>query len=592
MREHYIKRNKRNSTPSKILFYDTETHQRKQDNKTIHTLKLGVARYVEIRKNQIARDKYYVFHTPEEFWNIVEKLSEEKKRLWLIAHNQHFDFNVVNGFEELGKRGWKLEKIVMETDIFFLTYRKKNKTLLIVDSMNYFKTSIEEMGKQIGIPKLKVDFQNVADEKLLEYCKRDVEILSEYFLRFLKWWRENNLGNFSKSVAGLAFNSFKHRFLKHKILVHFNQEAIQLELESYRGGRNECFFLGEVNEKIYKLDVNSMYPFVMRYNPYPIKLRKILTDVTVDKLRILLERYLGIADVYIETDEPAYGIKRNKLIFPIGSFRAVLTTPELKYALEHNHIKKIYKVALYDPGYIFKDYVDYFYNIKLEAEKQGDKLTRNFAKLMMNSLYGKFGQRVRELTEITYPTIMKYGSITAVDLDTQEKYKIYFINGKPYKLEKTHKLFYDGSISIASHVTAYARMYLYFLMKTAGLDNVYYTDTDSLFVNQRGFENLKPFIGEQLGFLKIEGETDNLIIYGLKDYRFGNERKIKGVKPESPQIADNIYLVETWHRTKTLITKGYTGQVITENRVKILQRTYDKGIVTETGRVKPLVLKE
>ncbi len=59
-----------------------------------------------------------------------------------------------------------------------------------------------------------------------------------------------------------------------KMLVHMKPEVIKLEIDSYRGGRNECFFIGEAHGEFYKLDVNSMYPYVMATHYYPIKCLK------------------------------------------------------------------------------------------------------------------------------------------------------------------------------------------------------------------------------------------------------------------------------------------------------------------------------
>ncbi|MEM4979009.1 MAG: DNA polymerase, partial [Candidatus Nezhaarchaeales archaeon] len=288
MKPHYIKDNKSLRIPQNIIFYDTETYEKKVFNKHFHYLRLGVLRCVRLSGTKIVSDKYYIFKTAEEFWNVVERYARKKTRLWLVSHNQHFDFNVVNGFRELITRGWQLKRLVIESDIFAVKFTKDERTILVVDSTNYFKAPLKDLGEQINLPKLTVDFERATDEELITYCKRDVEILSEYFLRFLRYWVENDLGTFGVSIASLAFNAFKHRFLKHKILVHDNREAIELELDSYRGGRNECFRIGEVREKIYKLDVNSMYPFVMRFNPFPVKLKRVLKDLTPEALRLLL----------------------------------------------------------------------------------------------------------------------------------------------------------------------------------------------------------------------------------------------------------------------------------------------------------------
>ncbi|GAI25381.1 unnamed protein product, partial [marine sediment metagenome] len=81
-------------------------------------------------------------------------------------------------------------------------------------------------------------------------------------------------------------------------------QAIDLERASYKGGRVECFFLGELkNDNYYILDVNSLYPFVMRNNSYPVKYLQISHNIKSDTCRSYLEHKSIIAQVLIDTDE-------------------------------------------------------------------------------------------------------------------------------------------------------------------------------------------------------------------------------------------------------------------------------------------------
>ncbi len=182
MKPHYIKHNVINSIPQNMIFYDTETHEVNEDGKRIHKLRLGWLRYVRLHGDKIVADEYHYFTSPDLFFGYVEKYAREKSRLWVISHNQHFDFNVLGGFRQMARRGWILRKFVIDSDLFILHYVKASKRVVFVDTLNYIKAKLEDMGKQIGLEKLKINFENTSDEELSEYCKRDVEILSEWFL--------------------------------------------------------------------------------------------------------------------------------------------------------------------------------------------------------------------------------------------------------------------------------------------------------------------------------------------------------------------------------------------------------------------------
>ncbi|GAI91252.1 unnamed protein product, partial [marine sediment metagenome] len=75
-----------------------------------------------------------------------------------------------------------------------------------------------------------------------------------------------------------------------------------MERESYKGGRVECFFLGSLeNDSYYMLDVNSLYPFVMRSNPFPVKYIRISHNYTVGGLHRIVRTKAVVAKVLIET---------------------------------------------------------------------------------------------------------------------------------------------------------------------------------------------------------------------------------------------------------------------------------------------------
>ena len=59
--------------------------------------------------------------------------------------------------------------------------------------------------------------------------------------------------------------------------------------------------------------------------------------------------------------------------------------------------------------------------------------------------------------------------------------------------ESTDVLAYDSCPIIASTVTAYARCYLFDIMRKAGLENVLYCDTDSVFLTEDGYEGIRSF---------------------------------------------------------------------------------------------------
>jgi len=364
-----------------------------------------------------------------------------------------------------------------------------------------------------------------------------------------------------------------------------------MERESYRGGRTEAFYIGRLPKgKYYKLDVNSMYPFVMRERLYPTKLIRLETQPSLSGLKRALQRFFVIAHVRIKVDKPIVAIKGERLIFPVGEFDAFLTSPELELLMKHGEILKVYKYAIYEQHPIFKDYVDFFYTLKEKYTKEGNSAFKQIAKLFLNSLYGKFGQRTRLFDKVG-ECEHEDGYEVVFDVETGKRITYRYLNNEVWVESEEYVEGENSMVVIASAVSAYARCYLWSLIEKAGLENVFYCDTDSLIVNEEGYERLRDYLDDyKLGYLKCEGVSEFVEIRNAKDYTFGEEVKRKGVKKNAVEIAPNIFKQEQFERLRSAWRKGRVNEVIVKEQIKELKQEYKKGIVTESGRVKPFVL--
>ena len=375
-----------------------------------------------------------------------------------------------------------------------------------------------------------------------------------------------------------------------KIWIHRHEKVIELEKKSYFGGRTEAFYIGKINEPVWYLDINSMYPYVMKTQKYPIKLIKYSDKFNnLSQLKEIIKKYCVVAEVELDTDEPVYPLRlKDKTIFPTGNFITYLNTPEIKYALEHNHIKNIRQIAVYLARDIFSSYVDYFYSKREECKRNKDNLRATLYKLLLNSLYGKFGQTVRIIELDKIIDDCKFEIEEVYDDYGNKQYDFIYFGNSVFKKTKTKNPSHWSFLAIASHVTAYARILLWQYIKKAGYHNCYYCDTDSVFVNRKGYENLKSDIDDyKLGKLSIEKTADNIVIYGLKDYVFGNDVKLKGIKKNAVKIDTNTFLQLQFPRMSRVIRDDMSDYIVITKQIKQLKRQYDKGIVTSSGWVVP-----
>lgn len=589
-RPHYLKVNNSQEYPRHCIWLDTETNPVQVDADTVkHVLNFGWACYRRrSRGHKWSKPQWFRFTSIDQFWLWVTEHVGPKEAYTLFAHNGSFDLPVLDAFNWLQDDGWELKNAVIESPPIILKWSKDGRSIRFIDTLNIWRMSLTAIGDSIGIPKMAFPDDDASDEYWDAYGKNDVVIIMEAVIKWFEFLREHQLGGFAPTLASQAVRAYRHRFMKHKILIDDNDIALDMARASYHGGRTECFYIGEVDGPLYQLDVNSMYPAVMKESNMPTKLIGVYRRVKHLELAKLLKDFSIVAEVSLSTDVPAFPqFVQGKLIFPVGDFDTVLTTPELIYALDNGYITSIDKVAVYEQAVIFADYVDYCYNLRLKGKAAGDSAATFYIKIMMNSLYGKFGQRGRIYETIEQVNSKEIKSWTEIDADTREVIHYRQFAGQVQELIEEPES-RDSHPAIAAHVTAYARMQMWHIYQQAGLKNCYYSDTDCVVVNGAGFERLDNLIDEHtLGMLKLEQTIDHASIRGPKDYQFDSTERIKGVRKTATWLAPNTVQQEQWAGLKGLMARGDLTAPTTKTIVKHLKREYTKGTVTRTGRVVP-----
>ena len=147
--------------------------------------------------------------------------------------------------------------------------------------------------------------------------------------------------------------------------------------------------------------------------------------------------------------------------------------------------------------------------------------------------------------------------------------------------------------AIASHVTAYARAYLWSLFQRVDPDRVIYCDTDSLIVGDEGAGILAEIESEHaLGGIKREWSAPWIEVHGAKDYRTPDKLVCKGVRAKARWLDESTVEQEQWSSLPGLIHTGQLSAPTTIQMTKHLARVYGKGKVAPGGEVSPLTLAQ
>ena len=400
---------------------------------------------------------------------------------YLMTH----DFEYVESNE---KRNKTFSTLISDMGLFYqievyFEVGKKTKKVTFIDSLKIINQSVESMPKTFKIPenKLEIDYnepREIGHEltgEEIAYIKNDVVIVA----KALKYLFDMGL---TKMTAGSnALSEYKeimklNRF--RNLYKPLNYEIDKDIRRAYRGGftylnpiyKNKDVASGEV------LDVNSLYPSVMYKEILPFgEPFFYVGEYKEDKVYPLYIQRLTCSFKIKEGKIPTIQIKHSRFVDneyltdsgeePVA---LTLTSVDLKLFLEQYDVWDLN----YESGWKFKgmrglftEYIDKWIKVKNEATISGNKGIRQVAKIMLNSLYGKF----------------------ATSLDVQSKIPYLENDIVKYKLgEKDTK---DGVyLPMGAFITAYARDKTIrtsqaikdYSIKKYGVDMYCYSDTDSI----------------------------------------------------------------------------------------------------------------
>lgn len=428
------------------------------------------------------------------------KLIELKANATYYFHNLKFDGEFIiywllkHGFTHIENRKEKRDKtfstlisdmgMFYTIEIYFKVTKKHVKKVKLIDSLKIIPFSVSDIAKAFGlsISKLEIDYDeprergHILTEQEREYIKNDVMIVAKA-LNVLFSERLTRITSASNSL----FN-FKETLSKSKFETMFPKltyEADKDMRKAYKGGftyLNPIYKEKDVGSGVV-LDVNSLYPSVMRYELMPIGQPVFYEGKYEDD---------PVYPLYIQRITCSFKIKKNKIptiqIKKSLSFMdneylessngeivaLTLSSIDLELFLEHYDVHYL----IYISGWkfkgmhgIFNEYIDKWTARKIEATKQGNKGMRTLSKLMLNSLYGKF----------------------ATSLDVQEKTP--YIEDDIVKYKLTEESTKDGLyLPIGIFITAYARRKTIetsnaikeYSINKYGKDLYCYSDTDSI----------------------------------------------------------------------------------------------------------------
>lgn len=489
------------------------------------------------------QDKY-VFTNRDELLDWLENLPSTKNHIIYSHNGSKFDnYAIFNSALDIVNA----RKFAIESTIYSISYRSN---IEFRDSLHLLQAPLRAFGSKGITPEKFINknhphfgLHGKITEEDIEYCVQDCVILKNALIELRSLYREWT-GKVDAALpytaASMAHKTWSARYWsedwkwtgsngRNHLSTKIDKEADASARLAYYGGRVQVFCEeGELYENVASFDRNSKYPTIMLNEelPDPTSTRKFF----INRLEIIREKkYLYWGKFTMEGDDSRAFLpskdEDGRRDYTQKTFEGYLCSPEVERALDCGW-KIIDGEDLYYAEKTvrpFKEYVEFFYSMRMEMKNDDDE-RQQLIKILLNSLYGKFGQKGGYKQLLTPEEINgvlnnpktiicenEFGCLEGYEDEEGNLWEVCYWSADSdhiylqcYTEDEAPE---HSCFQWAAFITSYARVQLDEAIEAMG-DNyeVLYTDTDSVHI--AGFQegDTVPLeLGKKLGQWEIEG---------------------------------------------------------------------------------------
>jgi hypothetical protein len=428
-----------------------------------------------------------------EFFQQLYKESDKETRerlRYVYAHNgAAFDWLSLIAWAEDNELMSKMKFIVSGGIGIGIDMQIANKfTVKLRDSVRLMPGTLDSLAQSFGTDQQKnkvpgdyisrmEDYKVDYPDEFWSYLQADVLSLQEIVYRFwtLIYAKVGSVERLPMTLPALAMKLWRMT-LPHEIMVSSQWRLRELERRAYTGGRTECYAATVADVKVY--DANSLYPTVMESQMMPASYRGGWVD-----------DYTGEPGIYeIRFNQTNHDLKpvlrdeeSNDFVYKGAG---VYCQPEIEMLLNVGAEIDVVQGYVYeDMEPLFQTFIQDWYGTRLAAQKEGNEGLAYVCKILMNSLYGKFGQK--EEGETVYFWDEDTIELEMMKIENGDKDAKEFVEFGEYVIVKEQRHSETTFVAIAAYITCHARLNLYRQMRLVQEmgGELYATDTDSVHVS-------------------------------------------------------------------------------------------------------------
>ena len=532
---HAIRPNEQCRTPKRMVAIKCEPRIERTGTGQVATF--GEATIIEAYRSEKtgrwSEPVKLVFDDPEALWREITGYTRVHGRTWLVGHTMGNELRIAQAFKWIPVLGWTFnpDPIVSDTTLS-IGWHNGKRSLLGVDLFSYLPHSL-------GVIRTR--------SQVFGEC----EAIFQAFQELVSLQHDHDLGNFSRTGASNASNHWRHRHMTSKVSIHDDTAALEAERESILTSRTEAWRIGTFRD-LDEWDLPLAFPRVGLDTLLPVRL---------DGLRpggmSTGPGQLSLVHALVRTEMPTLPVRDDskRIVWPTGKLEGWYWQPELDLAVEYGAEVTALEQYVYETAPVLKTWAEWI--IASQSDPGLTAIQQMAVKHWGRALVGKFGAQV--------PDWKPYAWFTDTDLELCRSVvdgrvgEMLTVGGRALRSEE--KCYADNAFpALMSRVISECRMRLWRLMCAAGLDHVFYVDTDSLFVDLEGSRNLRTYTAKGGGWgVRVKTRHREVTILGPRQLITARDGlRVSGL-PKSAVLSSTPPILCDRKDYAALVTESFRG---------------------------------
>lgn len=588
---HWLAPAGRTWTPSVTVCFDTETESRKRGGDEVLTLRCWDA-VARLRGQWGGGGDEAIPHAGESAANlaaVLEAYAEYVGECWAFAHNVGFDLTVTSLPMVLTQRGWENDFVSLGDESCVFVFKRGGAKLVITDSWSWLRAPLKDAARDVGMRSRPLPANDAALAAHHRRCAHDVAILDRLMSELLDWWDRAGLGRFGVTGAACGWRALRALTAPSSVLVGPDGHRTAFERRALYSGRKEVYRVGEVKRKwVADYDLVAAHLTTCAHQLLPV------APIRDGRIRLIADpldppdRIGTICEVDIVTSVPCAPVKIDGDVWwPVGTFRTVLTSPELAYVQSVADRVDVLAARWYRLGDALQPWGQWCLELLNGGHPGIPPVARRVAKGWGRSVPGRFAIRVSTLIGERPATHLGWSVTSGVDLNTGEAIEHVSYGG----LERTYRKDQDGADvfpAVLAFVEGYLRAAMAATLAARPAGRVLQVNTDGWWqVCADAAETVGPFDCPRPYVVTRRAHERGVTIIGPNHVQTPSERRLSGVPKDARALDGGGYQWQDWPGLRWQLEFSRPGEYLRPRKALELQAHYCRRWVLHDGETVP-----